>query len=200
MHVGILGTGALAASLTARWRATGHRVFTASPSDSDLATADAAVSLVEDTVRRAYVTLLVLSLPRALTLPHKPFIGRIVVDTTAFYVWPEGTNPDIDAGRATSGELLAEHFPGAAVVQVLNPADLLALGESGPQGGSVPRPSILAAGDETSAVIAVADLISELGLDVLYTGPIKKARRRRDGTPVAPRVNPEDPRIRMTDA
>jgi predicted dinucleotide-binding enzyme len=200
MHVGILGAGALAASLTARWRATGHRVFTASPSDSDLATADAAVSLLEDTVLRAHVAFLVLSLPRALSLPHKPFIGRIVVDSTAFYVWPEGTYPDIDAGRTTSGELLADHLPGAAVVQVLNPADLLALGESGPLGGSVPRPSILAAGDETSAVIAVTDLISDLGLDVVYTGPLQAARRQRDGVPAAPRINPEDPRIRMTDA
>jgi predicted dinucleotide-binding enzyme len=200
MHVGILGTGVLAASLTARWRATGHRVFTASPSDSDLAPADAAISLVEDTVLRAHVTLLVLSLPQALSLPRKPFIGRIVVDCTAFYVWPESTYPDIAAGSTTSGELLGEHLPGAAVVQVLNPADLLALGESGPLGGSVPRPSILTAGDETSAVIAVADLISELGLDVVYTGPLKEARRRRDGEHPAPRINPEDPRIRMTDA
>jgi hypothetical protein len=200
MHVGILGAGALAASLTARWRATGHRVFTASPSDSDLATADAAVSLLEDTVLRAHVAFLVLSLPRALSLPHKPFTGRIVVDVTAFYVSPEGTYPDIDAGRTTSGELLADHLPGAAVVQVLNPADLLGLGESGPLGGSVPRPSILAAGDETSAVIAVADLVSDLGLDMVYTGPLKGARRQRDGGPAAPRINHQNPRIRMTDA
>jgi predicted dinucleotide-binding enzyme len=139
----------------------------------------------------------------ALALPHQPFIGRIVADATGYFDPATGAFPDIDAGRTTSGELLADHLPGAAVVQIFNAADLLTVGEREPLGGTVARPRIPISADENSAAVAVAELVADLGLDAVPIGRLADGRRpRTEGGPLltAPKINPDDPRIRIADA
>jgi predicted dinucleotide-binding enzyme len=201
VRVGIIGSGTLVDSLAHRWRAAGHSVRTVSgPGDEASSGNDSTTTAAEEAALQADAVVLALPLHMALSLPHQPFIGRIVADATGYFDPAVGAFPDIDAGRTTSGEMLADHLPGAAVVQIFNVADLLTVAE--PSGGTVARPRIPISSDETSAAVAVAELLADLGLDAVPIGRLADGRRpRTEGGPLltTPKINPDDARIRIVD-
>jgi predicted dinucleotide-binding enzyme len=205
MRVGIIGGGTLATSLAYRFDRSGHEVVRALPRGQEATGTPveqpAGAATVEQAVRGSEVAFLALPLNRALQLPPNPFIGRIVTDATEFYRSGPAAEPDVTPPSPTSGEVLDQHLPGAAVVQLFHTLDLLTSGEPGPLGGAVPRTAIPLTSDEPSARAVVAGLISDLGFDAVDAGGLAAGRLlQARATLRGPQLGDEDVRVRIGDA
>jgi predicted dinucleotide-binding enzyme len=197
MRVGIIGTGSLAIVLSHRVAARGHDVLAADASGAAAPEAARAhpqvhAATVEGLARRSQVIVVVLPLRQALQLPPEPFIGRTVAEATDWF----GSSSAAKEADTSAGRLLAEHLAGAAVVSVLDSANLLAVAEAGPMGGLAPQLAVRVAGDDTAAKAAVIDLLTDLGFDGVDAGDLTgRGRPARSVPALAPEA--EDPRARI---
>jgi 8-hydroxy-5-deazaflavin:NADPH oxidoreductase len=205
MRVGIIGSSSLATALARRLADLGHKVTITNSRDPDelaelTSTAGARPTTVEDLAESSDVVFLAMPFGRYSELPPKPFIGKVVVDATDYYPQQDGPIPQIDEGRTTSSQLIAEHLPGAAVVKAFNTVNLLALGEPEVAGGFVPRPAIPMAGDDPPAKALVAELVVELGYDAVDAGSLADSWKLQPGMPVhGLSANAADVRAKLAD-
>lgn len=205
MRVGIIGSSSLAAVLARRLTDAGHEVAVADFEDqarlAELgASTGARVTTVEDLAESSDVVFLAMPFRRCAELPPKPFIGKIVVDATDYFPQRDGSVPELDGRRSTSSQLIAEHLPGAAVVKAFNTVNLLAISETEPLGGYVPRVAIPLAGDDPAAKAVVAGLVTELGFEPVDAGTLADSWRLQPGMPVhGLAASADDVRARIAD-
>ena len=110
-------------------------------------------------------------------VPVEPLAGKVVIDTNNYYFERDGRYPDIDEGRTSPSELLAEHLPTSRIVKAFNQIQAAHINEQAHPAGDPARRSIPIAGDDAEAKRVVTDLIEEFGFDVVDAGPLSEGRR-----------------------
>lgn len=110
-------------------------------------------------------------------VPVEPLAGKIVIDTNNYYFERDERWPDIDEGRTSPSELLAEHLPDSRVVKAFNAIQALHIVDAALPAGDPARRALAIAGDDEDAKRVVSDLIDEFGFDVVDAGPLVEGRR-----------------------
>ncbi|MFE3224969.1 NADPH-dependent F420 reductase [Nocardia sp. NPDC059228] len=117
-------------------------------------------------------------------VPVEPLIGKVVIDTNNYYPGRDGEFADLDAGVATSSELLQRHLPRSRVVKAFNNILFKHLAVLARPAGAADRTALPIAGDDTAAKTAAAELISRLGYDTVDIGSLADSWRTQPETPV----------------
>ncbi|WP_040859715.1 NADPH-dependent F420 reductase [Nocardia niigatensis] len=116
--------------------------------------------------------------------PVDPLVGKVVIDTNNYYPGRDGEFPDLDAGVATSSELLQRHLPRSRVVKAFNNILFKHLAVLARPTGAADRTALPIAGDDTAAKTAAAELIGKLGYDTVDIGSLADSWRTQPDTPV----------------
>ncbi len=187
MKIGVLGTGNIGANAARLFTRAGHQVAL-SNSRGASSLRDLAAELgpqaqalpIEETARFGDVVLIAIPFGQYRQLPAAAFDGKIVVDAGNYYPNRDGNFPELDHGRTTSSELMAEHLRGARIVKAFNTIYYLHLANQGDTSKPLAeRRAIFIAGDDAEAKETVARLIEEIGFAAVDTGLLRGGGKRQ---------------------
>ncbi|WP_344385496.1 NADPH-dependent F420 reductase [Asanoa iriomotensis] len=189
MRIGIVGSGKVGGTLTARFRELGHDVSVANSRgpDSLRPLADqtgARASTVKEAAENSDLVVLAIPTRAIRELPPQPFNGKILVDANNYYEERDGEIEPIVDRAITSSRWVADHFPGARVVKAFNNISAQHLGRYGKPKGDHNRIALPVAGDDADAKQVVEGLVDELGFDPVDAGTLDASWRQQPGTPV----------------
>ena len=192
MHVAIIGSGKIGATLARRFTETGHEVTivnsrgaeSLAPLVGELGEHAHAAADIESAAAAGDV--IVLAVPFFLydRLPVEAFAGKIVVDATNYFAGRDGPLPDLEQDRTTSSELIAAHLAGAHVVKAFNTMVWTQLGADGRPAGDRDRLLLFVAGDDADAKAAVIALADAIGFDTIDHGGLAAGRAQQPGSAV----------------
>ncbi|MEV6174454.1 NADPH-dependent F420 reductase [Streptomyces sp. NPDC051954] len=117
-------------------------------------------------------------------LPAAALAGRTVIDTMNYYPDRDGSIAALDAGEATSSELVQRQLPDSHVVKAFNNIDFRRLFTSARPSGAPDRSALPVAGDDPAAKAETARLLDTLGYDTVDIGTLAESWRSQPGTPV----------------
>jgi len=195
--IGFIGSGRIGSTLARLAIAAGHEVVLSNSRGpetlSDLVT-ELGPKARAATAEQAATAgdLVVVSLPflNYLQVPVEPLAGKVVIDTNNYYFERDGHYPEADNGSTTSSELLQRHLPTASVVKAFNHIQWEQLGADGRPAGAADRRALVIAGDDEAAKKVVAELIAEIGFDLVDAGPLSEGWRfQRDLPAYGARLN-----------
>ena len=193
MRIGIIGSGNIGANAARLFVRAGHEVLLSNSRGGhglDALVAElggkARAATIEEAARAGEVLLVAIPFGKFRTLPADAFEGKIVIDAGNYYPGRDGNFAELDAGEATSSELLAAHLKGARLVKGFNTIWFEHLRTQGDVGLPLEeRRAIFVAGDDSGAKEAVARLIEETGFAAVDTGSLREGgRRQQPGSPV----------------
>lgn len=180
MKVAVIGTGRIGSIVGRRWAAAGNEVTFGTRNADDpqvqelLAQTGAAAASPAEAAARSDVV--VLALPHSAVASAVPALGdltgKVLIDATNAV--GSGWTPDV--GDSPSGVAqVKEMAPGAHVIKAFNTLgnDVLEALDPGAS-ASGKRPDAFVAGDE-EAKPAVEELAGQLGLNMVYLGPLEAA-------------------------
>jgi predicted dinucleotide-binding enzyme len=192
MRIGIVGAGEIGGAFARRLVDLGHEVVIANSRGPETLAglvaplgAAATAGTIDEAARAGDVVVLAIPFKRYLDLPVEPFEGRIVIDAGNYDIGRDGRYPRLDSGEITSGELLAEHLPGAKVIKAFNTIWYRRiLTEGRPDQPAAGRLAVPIAGDDAAAKATVVALTEQLGFAPVDTGSLADSRKQEYGTPV----------------
>ena len=175
MNIGIVGSGKIGGSLGKLWAAKGHRVLFGvrdpeSDKARDLAASEGDTQVGSLTEAVAFGDVVVVAVPwpaiEEVVANTGNWSGKIVIDATNRF------GPASKESATSAAEDLARMTAGAKVFKAFNTigADRLARPQFGPQNASM-----FICGDDPEAKAVVSSLASELGFEVVDSGPLSSA-------------------------
>jgi predicted dinucleotide-binding enzyme len=191
MHLAIIGSGRMGATLARHVVRVGHEALLAnSRGPESLLPAVAALGgraralIVHDAVLRGEVVFLAIpysAVPRV-AADGEPWDGKVVIDLTNYSARRDG--PELDPRGQSSSSLVARKLDGAHVVKAFNTiwSERLARGARPPDARD--RLALPVAGDDADAKQLVMALIDEIGFAPVDAGTLADGRRQEPGTPV----------------
>ena len=179
MKIGIIGAGNIGENAARLFVKAGHEVALANSRGAEtlasLASEIGAKAMnLKDAVQFGEVVLVAVPFGKYETIPPESFQNKIVIDANNYYSDRDGQFADIDDGKTTSSELLAEHLKDARIVKAFNTIWFEHLKTQGDVGLPVEeRRAIFVAGDDAEAKKIVSDLIVEIGFAAFDTGSLR---------------------------
>ncbi|WP_051574722.1 NADPH-dependent F420 reductase [Mycobacterium sp. URHB0044] len=110
--------------------------------------------------------------------------GKVVIDTMNYYPQRDDRIAELDAGEATSSELVQRHLSRSRVVKAFNNIDFRRLFTLALPWGTPDRSGLPIAGNDAVAKAEVAQLLDVLGYDAVDIGTLADSWRSEPGTPV----------------
>jgi 8-hydroxy-5-deazaflavin:NADPH oxidoreductase len=192
MHVALLGSGKIGATLARRFTESGHEVTLANsrgagslePLVAELGPRAHAAEDIAGAVAGADVAVLALPFFLYDQLPAAVFAGKVVIDAMNYFPGRDGELPQLADDSTTSSELLARHLPGARVVKAFNTMVWTQLGADGRRAGDPERLVIFVAGDDSEAKATARTLAGDIGFDTVDHGGLAAGRGQQPGSAV----------------
>lgn len=181
MKIGIIGAGHIGAAAARLLIEAGHEIAIANSRGPETLRElvaglgpKARAAAVEEAAAFGDVVLVSIPFGKYRELPERVFDGRIVIDSNNYYPERDGNYIELDEGRTTSSELLANHLKGARIVKGFNTIWFEHLKTQGRK--DLPRAArraIFIAGDDPAAKETVAELIDGIGFAAIDTGSLR---------------------------
>jgi 8-hydroxy-5-deazaflavin:NADPH oxidoreductase len=193
MKIGIIGAGNIGGNAARLFVDAGHEVAISNSRGpetlrdlvAELGSRAKAVR-VEDAANFGEVVLISIPFGRYKQLPASAFNGKIVIDSNNYYPQRDGNFVELEQGKTTSSELLAEYLRGARIVKGFNTIWVEHLKSQG--NTSLPageRRAIFIAGDDPEAKKVVARLIDDIGFAAVDTGSLREGgKKQQPGTEI----------------
>ncbi|MEO8073857.1 MAG: NAD(P)-binding domain-containing protein [Acidobacteriota bacterium] len=180
MKIGIIGAGNIGGNAAKLFAKAGHEIAIANSREPETLAdfvAEIGGNAKSVTVKEAakFGEIVFISIPfgHYKELPVDKFDGKIVIDSNNYYPDRDGQFEEIDDGKITSSELLAEHLTGAIVIKAFNTIWFEHLKTQGNLDLAMDeRRVIFVAGDDDAAKKVVSDLIEEIGFAPYNTGSL----------------------------
>ncbi|MGY1845487.1 NADPH-dependent F420 reductase [Modestobacter sp. SYSU DS0875] len=145
-----------------------------------------------DAAAAADLAVVTIPLKNVGQVPVEPLAGKVVIDTNNYYPQRDGQIAELDDESTTTAELLQAHLPTSRVVKAFNHIGARDIVEHGQAAGTPHRRALAVAGDDAGAKEQVAQLIADLGFDVVDLGPLAEGWRIQRDTPgYGPRLDAE---------
>jgi predicted dinucleotide-binding enzyme len=187
MKIVIIGAGNIGATAARLFVGAGHEVAISNSRGpetlrdlvAELGSRAKAVS-VEGAAKFGEVVLISIPFGRFNQLPADAFNSKIVIDSNNYYPQRDGTFTDLEKGKTTSSELLADYLHGARIVKGFNTIWVEHLKSQ--RNTSLPpgeRRAIFIAGDDAEAKKVVARLIDDIGFAAVDTGSLREGGRKQ---------------------
>jgi len=188
MKIGIIGAGFIARAVTAVAMKCGHEVMVSNSRGPDtLFSLTGTTGCMAGTPAEAaaFGDLVVIAIPLKAykSIPDAELVGKIVLDANNYYPVRDGQITELDRGRLTSSELLAQHLPKSRIVKAFNAVTAADIEKDGRPAGATDRRALPIAGDDRTAKRIVSELFEELGFDIVDAGPLKEGYRFQPDTP-----------------
>jgi predicted dinucleotide-binding enzyme len=182
--IGLIGSGHIGQAIARQAIANGHDVVLSNSRGpetlADLVAelgAHARAGTPEEAAKEGDLVVVTIPFKSVREVPVEPLAGKVVIDTNNYYFERDGHFPDIDEGRTTPSELLADHLGTARVVKAFNAIRSDHIGSAATPAGTPNRRALPIAGDDADAKRVVTELIDEFGFDVVDAGPLAEGRR-----------------------
>ena len=176
--IAIIGAGQVGRALGHGWRQTGHDVRFGVKDTSDPKYADLAPHVGTNREVAGHSEVIVLATPwsaaRAAIAEAGDLHGKVVLDCTNPLAFSSTEGLNLALGFETSGaEQVAGWAPGARVFKTLN--------QTGAENMASARafdspPVMFVAGDDEATKPLAMSLVSDLGFEAIYAGPLRIAR------------------------
>ena len=188
MKIGIIGAGFIARAVTAVAMKLGHEVMVSNsrgPETLFSLTGTTGCKAGTPVEAAAFGDLVVIAIPLKAyqSIPEAELVGKIVLDANNYYPVRDGHIAELDSGRLTSSELLAQHLPGSRIVKAFNAIIAADIEKDGRPAGATDRRALPIAGDDGTAKRIVSEFFQELGFDIVDAGPLKEGYRFQPDTP-----------------
>ncbi|NDL65476.1 NADPH-dependent F420 reductase [Acerihabitans arboris] len=189
MKVGFIGAGMIARAVATLMLKQGHEVmFSNSRSPDTLFTLRRTLGCEAGTPEEAAefgdIVLVATPLKNYRSIPAAPLAGKIVLDAQNYYPERDGNIAELDNHETTTSELLARHLPNSIIVKAFNAIAAPDVEKDGRPAGSINRRALPIAGNDPEAKRVVANLIEQMGFDVVDAGPLAAGKRFEEGTAV----------------
>lgn len=193
MKIGIIGSGHIGSTAARLFIKAGHDVAVSNSRGPDTLRAliaelggRARALTVNEAARFGDVVLVAIPFGKYRDLPAEALTGKIVIDAGNYYPERDGQFTELDLGKTTSSELVAQHLPDTRVMKAFNTIYYKDLAEQGDTNLSLEnRRVIFIAGDNRAAKATVARLIEEIGFAPIDLGGLHEGgKRQQPGTPV----------------
>jgi predicted dinucleotide-binding enzyme len=186
MRIGIIGAGQIGGTLAKKFVAAGHEVAVANSRGPqtlgplhDQLGGHAHPATTPEAARYGEVAVLAIPFGRYRELPAAALTGRVVVDCTNYFPERDGHVPELDEGRTTSTELVAEYLRGSRVVKAFNTMSAEHLHDYSHCGGPELLYGIPVSGDDDQAKRTVMDLVEQVGFDPVDSGGLADGGREQ---------------------
>lgn len=193
MRIGIIGAGNIGATAARLFINAGHEIAIANSRGAetlqdlvqDLGKNARAVS-IEEATNFGEIVFIAIPFSKYETLPSDAFRGKVVIDAGNYYPNRDGQFAEIDEGKTTSGELVANHLKEARYVKGFNTIYFVHLAEQGDTNLPLEkRRAIFIAGDDSEAKEVAARLIESIGFATVDTGFLREGGRlQQPGTKI----------------
>lgn len=188
MRIGIIGAGFIARAVASIAMKAGHDVMVSNSRGPEtlfslIGSTGCQAGTTEEAAAFGELVLVAIPLKVYQTIPVEPLDGKIVLDANNYYPQRDGQIVELDRGETTTSELLARHLPKSKVVKAFNAITAADIEKDGRPAGSEDRRALPIAGDDVEAKKAVAELLDQLGFDVIDAGPLAEGRRFQKDTP-----------------
>lgn len=189
MKIGIIGAGMVGRAIGKMAAASGHTVMLSNSRGPQTLfslsrSIGCEVGTVDEAAAFGEVVIVAIPLEAYRSIPVKPLEGKLVIDTNNYYFERDGQIPELDAGEATTSELLARHLPQSRIVKAFNAIIMDDLEEDGRPAGSSERRGLPLAGDNAADKAIVARLYDQFGFDAVDAGPLAEGWRFERDRPV----------------
>lgn len=189
MNIGMIGAGNIGGTLARKLAAQGNHIKLANSKGADSLrdlAAQLGVTAVdrEDVVKDVeviIVTVPLVSVPDLAGLFSKVPDDVVVIDTSNYYPFRDGSIAALDAGQPES--LWVSEQLGRPVVKAWNAVLAETLRSRGQAAGAVGRLALPVAGDDPKGKQIAAQLVDESGFDALDAGNLTQSWRQQPGTP-----------------
>ena len=183
MRIGIIGAGHIGSNAARLFVKAGHEVAIANSRGPETLNGliqelgeRATAATVEEAAAFGDIVFVSIPFGHYKELPAEAFEGKIVIDSNNYYPDRDGHYSELDDGKTTSSEMLAQHLKGAKIVKAFNTIWFEHLRSEGDTKLPIEdRRVIFYAGDDPAAKRLVAGLIEDIGFGPVETG------RLRDG-------------------
>ena len=188
MKIGIIGAGFIARAVTVVAMKAGHEVMVSNSRSPDtlftlIGTTGCKAGSPAEAAAFGDIVLVAIPLKAYRSIPVAELVGKIVLDANNYYPVRDGHITELDYGRLTSSELLAQHLPGSKIVKAFNAIIAADIEKDGRPAGSADRRALPIAGDDADAKRIVSELFEELGFDIVDAGPLKEGNSFQPDTP-----------------
>lgn len=190
MKIGILGVGAIGATLTQRLSAAGHEVKVANSRGPETIPAEVfAVGgrAVQASEVVAGVEALIVSIPLSRIPDVRPLVdelpaGAVLLDTSNYYPMRDGQIAALDGGQVES-RWVAEQLGGRPLVKAWNAITAGSFNRKASVAGSPDRLAIPVAADADDDRALGISLVGDTGFDGFDAGTLDDSWRQQPGTP-----------------
>jgi predicted dinucleotide-binding enzyme len=193
MRIGIIGSGNIGATAARLFVNAGHQVAISNSRGPQTLTdlveelGDNAMAVnVDAAVHFGDVVLIAIPFGRYKELPFHHFEDKLVIDATNYYPERDGHFAELDEGKTTSSEMIADFLGGGRNVKAFNTIWFEHLKTQGDNDRPLDeRRAIFIAGDDSGAKTIVADLIEDIGFAAVDTGFLREGgEMQKPGTPI----------------
>jgi 8-hydroxy-5-deazaflavin:NADPH oxidoreductase len=188
-RIAVLGAGHVGPVIARLALRAGYPVSIATSGDPDdialiteLVIPGAEPRWASDAVADAGIVVLAIPLHRFLEVDPALLSGKIVVDAMNYWPASDGVLAAFESGG--SSEVVAGRLSGSTVVKALNHIGYHELESRARPAGDPDRRASGVAGNDLSAVTAIAELVDRMGYDPVRFGTLRAGRVLRPGGPV----------------
>lgn len=182
MKIGIIGAGNIGATAAKLFAGAGHEVAISNSRGAETLkdlTKEIGENVkplrAEEAAKFGEVVLVAIPFKEYKTLPVEALANKIVIDAENYYPDRDGVFQEIEDGKITESELVAEHLKGSKIVKAFNTIWFEHLKTQGNK--DLPKEErrvIFVCGDDADAKKKVSALIEEIGFGAFDTGNLSE--------------------------